>query len=164
MLWSDGMWNVCCCRSWCWEGMSTMSDFESEEMGWRYRVDALTTSATRHREREKQGNCVRGYCCALQCCEVPSTSRRWIMWTVRLICPNVCRVRLSTCRRVTWLLMLRAGVFGHHFSTTCKLLPYPPRSLNCIVCVCECLDIPCGFSTLLHTISGLEAFEPLVRT
>ena len=27
-----------------------MSDFESEEMGWRYRVDAITISPTDHRE------------------------------------------------------------------------------------------------------------------
>ena len=30
-----------------------MSDFESEEMGWRYWVDAMTTSNTDHREGEE---------------------------------------------------------------------------------------------------------------
>ena len=53
-----------------------MSDFESEEMGWRYRVDALTTSATGHREGEQQDNYVQGHFGALQYCEVFSTSMR----------------------------------------------------------------------------------------
>ena len=38
-----------------------MSDFESEEMGWWYRVDALTNSATGHREGEQQGNYAQGH-------------------------------------------------------------------------------------------------------
>ena len=50
------MWDVCCCKSWYWEGMPPMSDFESEEMGWRHWMDALTTSATRHREGDIIGN------------------------------------------------------------------------------------------------------------
>ena len=41
-----------------------MSDFESEEMGWRYRVDALTTSATRYRE----GGIIRKSCPGLFPC------------------------------------------------------------------------------------------------
>ena len=39
-----------------------MSDFESEEMGRRYRLDALTTSATWHGEGGKTGEPCSGVC------------------------------------------------------------------------------------------------------
>ena len=76
-----------------------MSDFESEEMGRRYWLDALTTSATSGTEKgESQENRNQGYSYALQYSEAYGTSMRWIKWTVRLNCLNVCRMRLSACR------------------------------------------------------------------
>lgn len=50
--------------------MSTMSDFESEEMGWRYWVDAVTTSTTDHREGGETKNICPGNICVVQYSEV----------------------------------------------------------------------------------------------
>ena len=44
-----------------------MSDFESEEMGWRYWVDAMTTSNPKHREGGKMKTSCPEVICVGQC-------------------------------------------------------------------------------------------------
>ena len=122
-----------------------MSDFESEEMGWRYWVDAMTmtTSSTDHREGVVTKDSCPGDICVGQYFELFGTSMPGIMSTG---CLNVPRSRLSTW----WIISpskLRVGGFGCGFSTACKLVLYLSMTSNCSFCVCERLDDPYGFST-----------------
>lgn len=56
-----------------------MSDFESEEMGWRYWVDAMTTSNRDHREGEETKDSYPGASVSVKNFELFGT----FMWGIR---------------------------------------------------------------------------------